>query len=595
MGKRAAEEQITQDTIFDDEEEQQEEGGLKTGFQRASAEQLAKRKIVRVKRKPAAGGQMPAASGFSFGNKPASSNPFENLKGFASSSTPVPTATASSTQKIPSQVAKASDVSFGVPATAPGAKAFSVGKSPFDGMKLGTTEKGKNNATSSYATKMGQLNDAILEWMEHQREHCPSSSWAGAMEDYIQYAVKLRKEHGEPEPLLPTVAPTTASKEKEEKEKEKEKEKSSDIRSSGEDKNKKKGDMAKDVLAFFGKRKQEKHGESTGNREGSAKKAEGGDKDKTGLGFSFGAHVPSTAGAPPLSGFSFGASASAPVKAPSDQSSSSPQERAPSETATAAASAWAAGASAPVSAGGFAPMKVPDFSKPAGEAGDKDIAGSGDKGIPGFGFGAGSKPFGVSLGAGAAPFSFGAPPAAASAAASAPAFGFGTSSTGSFGGTTAPAPAPSGAGAEGDEDAFPVDEPEKVMRNEDDKDEILFETMCTLKRYDMANKEWKESGKGTLRVTKDPDTGKQRILVRELTMGKVTLNAAFFSAMSFTKIGKNNIKFHAVVANPNPVPEDAPPGYTHKATSLETYVIKVKNDLVEDTLAKLEAGKASAA
>ena len=137
-----------------------------------------------------------------------------------------------------------------------------------------------------------------------------------------------------------------------------------------------------------------------------------------------------------------------------------------------------------------------------------------------------------------------------------------------------------------------MDEPEKVMRNADDKDEILFETLCTLKRYDTINKEWKESGKGTLRVAKDPDTGKQRILVRELTMGKITLNAAFFAAMNFSRIGKNNIQFPAVVSNPNPVPEGAAPG-SHKPTSMETFVIKVKSDLVDETMAKFEAGKAS--
>ena len=243
-------------------------------------------------------------------------------------------------------------------------------------------------------------------------------------------------------------------------------------------------------------------------------------------------------GAPPSSGFSFGATTPATAKSLVAQvSSSSPSgEAASSKTATAAANAWAAGASAPVSAKGFSPMKVPDFSKPAEGSGDKEKTGTGDKGIPGFGFGATSKPFGLANGAGGTSFSFGAPQAPASSSSS---FGFGTSSAAS---TTTPTPvantgttATPGVAAEGDEEAFPVDEPEKIMRNEDDKDEILYETLCTLKRYDVANKEWKESGKGTLRVTKDPDNGKQRILIRELTMGKITLNAAFFSAMKFEK------------------------------------------------------------
>ena len=76
MGKRAADKQITQDTNFDEEEEEEQTGELKKGFQRATAEQLAKRKIVRIKRKPSAGGQMPAAGGLSSEAKPTSSNPF---------------------------------------------------------------------------------------------------------------------------------------------------------------------------------------------------------------------------------------------------------------------------------------------------------------------------------------------------------------------------------------------------------------------------------------------------------------------------------------------------------------------------------------
>ena len=62
---------------------------------------------------------------------------------------------------------------------------------------------------------MGKLNDALLEWMEYQREHSPNSSWAGAMEDYINHAVKLRNEYGEPEPTLPTNVPVAEGKDEE--------------------------------------------------------------------------------------------------------------------------------------------------------------------------------------------------------------------------------------------------------------------------------------------------------------------------------------------------------------------------------------------
>jgi len=95
-----------------------------------------------------------------------------------------------------------------------------------------------------------------------------------------------------------------------------------------------------------------------------------------------------------------------------------------------------------------------------------------------------------------------------------------------------------------------------VERNKNDKDIILLEKACKLHRLSAVDggkageKEWKDLGKGTLRVTADPDTKKKRILVRN-TMGVVILNASFFKGQKFEKTNSkknNSLSFSAVVS-----------------------------------------------
>ena len=112
------------------------------------------------------------------------------------------------------------------------------------------------------------------------------------LEDYIDHAVKLRRELGEPEPPLPTTAPLTASKDKSSGSAQKDKAAGGGIGKgamSDEKKKRKKEDVAKDVLAFFGKKKDKEESSSSG----SASK----DAGKGSLGFSFGAPAPAAASA----------------------------------------------------------------------------------------------------------------------------------------------------------------------------------------------------------------------------------------------------------------------------------------------------------
>ena len=48
-------------------------------------------------------------------------------------------------------------------------------------------------------------------------------------------------------------------------------------------------------------------------------------------------------------------------------------------------------------------------------------------------------------------------------------------------------------------------------------------------------------GKGSLRITKNPVSNKQRLLVRNL-MGKITLNANFYEKMEFKEVKNKKTK-----------------------------------------------------
>lgn len=118
----------------------------------------------------------------------------------------------------------------------------------------------------------------------------------------------------------------------------------------------------------------------------------------------------------------------------------------------------------------------------------------------------------------------------------------------------------------GDDELVPLDEPEIILRNDKDTDEILYEVSCKLFRFIKNRNEWSECGKGTFRVTSDPSTNKKRILVRN-TVGKITLNTNFFKGMNIKKSGKNGIQFIA--------PDET--------RSFLSYLVKVKDAEVEKT------------
>ena len=137
----------------------------------------------------------------------------------------------------------------------------------------------------------------------------------------------------------------------------------------------------------------------------------------------------------------------------------------------------------------------------------------------------------------------------------------------------------------------PTVEVEKVLPNENDKDEVLFELeKVQLKRLDLKadpKPEWKDVGKGSFRITHDPNTKCVRMLVREKTMGKVTLNCTFFSSQRFEKKDKGYIQFCAVVIDPDPSEEDK----GKDLPKLHTFMMRTKVEDTDKTIAALVSAR----
>jgi hypothetical protein len=160
------------------------------------------------------------------------------------------------------------------------------------------------------------------------------------------------------------------------------------------------------------------------------------------------------------------------------------------------------------------------------------------------------------------------------------AFGFLTTPASGFQ-TSAPKPVDD-EGGDDDEEGEPILEPEKILKNENDTDEILVEVPAKLFGFSKAESEWKDLGKGSFRLTKDPANHKKRLLVRN-TMGKITLNAAFYKTMKIEQV-KGGLKFFAVVAQAT----------DPSKTELRSFMIKFKEadismvkGMMEDIINKL--------
>jgi len=164
---------------------------------------------------------------------------------------------------------------------------------------------------------------------------------------------------------------------------------------------------------------------------------------------------------------------------------------------------------------------------------------------------------------------------------------FGAATAGGGAGDTAAA----GGGGGEEEEGEPILEPEKVLKNSEDTDEILLDVNCKLYGYNSEEKEWKDTGKGTFRITKDIQTQKQRMLVRN-PIGRINFNAGFYSAMKIEQQGKNGIKFAALVTVEDPTIKAD--GKAHARTEMKNFLVKVNAAELTNVITKMKEGVASA-
>ncbi len=107
--------------------------------------------------------------------------------------------------------------------------------------------------------------------------------------------------------------------------------------------------------------------------------------------------------------------------------------------------------------------------------------------------------------------------------------------------------------------------------------------------YSKAGNEWKDTGKGSFRVTKAADSNKQRMLVRN-PIGKLTFNAGFYKGMKIEKV-KGGVKFNAFVVTDEPSIGGAAP--VAPKPELKGFMVKLKEENVAKAMTILEAGVAS--
>ena len=84
---------------------------------------------------------------------------------------------------------------------------------------------------------------------------------------------------------------------------------------------------------------------------------------------------------------------------------------------------------------------------------------------------------------------------------------------------------------------MPKEERVAVAKADDGDETTAFESRCALRRYDKPEGEkpqWRDLGKGQLRVTRHKTTGAARVVVRN-DVGKVVLNFALSEKMSLVK------------------------------------------------------------
>jgi hypothetical protein len=200
-----------------------EESDVQGIFARASTEQLASRKIIRVKKRGGEGirddnvntncAVMPTPSTVnpfaSFGNaltQPALTAPSNPFGGFSGLVIPPVTTTTNSfsnqSNMKPAQMnLKQNSSSFSFDNNKPPQAAFTASsfKTGFDVAPVQSETSSINGSSteSNYKKKMTKLNFSILSWMDRQIVEHPISIWKDGLKDYVRYATEISDKYSD--------------------------------------------------------------------------------------------------------------------------------------------------------------------------------------------------------------------------------------------------------------------------------------------------------------------------------------------------------------------------------------------------------------
>jgi len=503
---------------LNDAEEEEEQSST---FQRASAEELSKRRIVKIKRSAPVGNT----------DTPVSFNPFTSG---VPPVFPAPTSNSLSTSALPNPFAnfsglaapqKSVDTSESLK-SAPAATAVVS-----NGAK--TVE---NPNAAEFSEKLKNLNKSFFQWVTRQIKEHPFSLWTDGLKDYIKYYESLIVKYG-------MEASTTSN--------------SLAASSPPPQITDDKPSLSKPLFSL-------------------SAPAQGTKVEQPSFGV-----APSSAPIPPTTTAATKPSTATSFTFPSSTTLES--FKPPATTTTTATSELKFGAPIP-------PVAAPsttsfNFSGSNSFASNTSFSTTSFTAPPSFSTSFPAVPSFGGFGAGTSSFS------SSFMSGNTATTGFGGGFAGTATSTTAAAGGDDGDDGEGE----PILEPERAIRNENDTDEILHEAPCKLFGYDKASSEWKDTGKGTFRITRSPDTQKQRMLVRNI-IGKITFNAGFYKNMEITvQEGKKaSIQFAAFVAVEETVkdPTTSLPTTVTK-TELKTFMIKLKPTDVAQTAAKIRDSIAS--
>jgi hypothetical protein len=111
---------------------------------------------------------------------------------------------------------------------------------------------------------------------------------------------------------------------------------------------------------------------------------------------------------------------------------------------------------------------------------------------------------------------------------------------------------------------------------------------CKLFSFSAADKEWKDTGKGTFRITRDVASKKQRMLVRN-QVGRINFNAGFYPTMKIEKVQKR-LKFAAFVAVEATSLNSEGKAAVH--TEMKNFMIQLKPEDLDATQKKMESAVA---